>query len=35
MEKEVKEPAASYQKRYISEDEYLTMEEVALEKHEY
>lgn len=35
MEKEVKEPAVSYQKKYITEEEYLEMEEAALEKHEY
>ena len=35
MEKEVKEPAVSYQKKYITEEEYLAMEEASLEKHEY
>lgn len=35
MEKEVKEPAVSYQKKHITEDEYLSMEEASLEKHEY
>ncbi len=35
MEKEVNEPAVSYQKKYITEDEYLATEEAALEKHEY
>ncbi len=35
MEKEVKEPAVSYQKKYITEDEYLAMEEKSMEKHEY
>jgi Uma2 family endonuclease len=35
METEVKEPAVAYNKKYITEDEYLAMEEKALEKHEY
>jgi Uma2 family endonuclease len=35
METEVKEPAVAYQKQYITEEEYLAMEEKALEKHEY
>ncbi len=35
MEKEVKEPAVSYQKKYITEEEYLAIEEASLEKHEY
>jgi len=35
METEVKEPAVAYQKRYITEEEYLAMEEQSMEKHEY
>src|SRR4051794_6944195 len=32
---EVKEPAVAYQKQYITEEEYLAMEEQSLKKHEY
>jgi len=32
---ELNEPAVAYQKRYITEEEYLAMEEQSLEKHEY
>ena len=35
METEIKEPAVSYQKKYITEEEYLAMEEKSVEKHEY
>ena len=35
METEVKEPAVSYQKKYITKEEYLATEEKSLEKHEY
>ncbi len=35
MENEVKEPAVAYHKKYMTEEEYLAMEEKALEKHEY
>jgi Uma2 family endonuclease len=32
---EVKEPDVAYRKQYITEEEYLAMEEQSLEKHEY
>ncbi len=35
METEVKEPAVAYNKKYITEEEYLAMEEKSPEKHEY
>ena len=35
METEVNEPAVAYQKKYITEEEYLAMEEQSVEKHEY
>ena len=35
METELNEPAVAYQKQYITEEEYLALEEKALEKHEY
>lgn len=35
METEVKEPSVSYQKRYMTEEEYLVMEEQSEEKHEW
>ncbi|TKK68040.1 Uma2 family endonuclease [Ilyomonas limi] len=35
METELKEPAVAYQKQYITEEEYLAMEEKSLEKHGY
>lgn len=35
METEVKESAVAYNKKYITEEEYLALEEKAQEKHEY
>ena len=35
MKSEVKDPAVSYQKRYMTEEEYLAMEEQSEEKHEW
>ncbi len=35
MDTEIKEPAVAYNKKYFTEEEYLNMEEKALERHEY
>ena len=35
METDIKEPAVSYQKKYVIEEDYLAMEEKSVEKHEY
>lgn len=35
MENLIREPAAAYEKRYFSQEEYLSLERDATEKHEY